>query len=106
MMWPWKYMMRVEGLGEVKALFLASAKDDDEARADMQTTLTSDRRVKVLALYRIICLLDEVDDPEVPHLSTTEQARAGAATYLLTGISGSDKGQIQNLFFQAPSPQE
>jgi len=94
--WPWKYMIRVTGLGEVEALFLVNAHNDDEARRDCRS---SDPRVTVIGLYRIRCLIDQVEDPEVQKLNV-ETAKSGSALYLLTGVPGKPNGTLENLFFE------
>jgi hypothetical protein len=93
-MWHHKYMMRVTGLGAVEALFLPVAADDAEARAHARIGLQSDRRKKIVSLYRIEAL-----DIEGQNLSGT----AFASVYLETGIPDKKSGNIVNNFFEADS---
>jgi len=78
--------------------FLCSARNEEEARKDMQTSIRCNSHIEVRGLYEVICILDEFDDPEVPKLQIDKPLER-PALYLHNGIVGKKKGSITSFFF-------
>jgi hypothetical protein len=83
------YLVRVEGLGAVKALFLYHVRDDDDARERARTWRLRDPRVRVLDLYAFETLDDRPASSE------------DLAMYLHTGVKDKEQGDVHNIFFRA-----
>ncbi len=88
------YMMRVSGLGTAEALFMRHAQNESEARFEMETWLSIDKRVTRSRLFKITCLDKEPAAAFVQEKST--------AVYLLTGLTkvGTKKHLINSFFME------
>jgi hypothetical protein len=97
-----KYIVRVSGLGPVVAMMLDSAHTDETARRDIEIIQSRDPRMRVEALYRVKCLLDELgDDKEYPRLQVVS-GRVDGTSYLLTATEGK---HFRQTFFSIHGPQ-
>ncbi len=81
------YIVRVTGLGPVKALFLPHAQTENEARRHAE--VSNDPRRTNLGIYRI--------------WRVTGPAPTRPGLYLHTGIKRKAKGDVLNRFFLAKS---
>ncbi len=91
-----KFMARVEGLGEVKVLFLHNAADLLGARKDLRKVLQIDKCVTLRDLYHI----REVD------LSAGHGHSKLAELYLHTGIPDKKEKKREYFFFAASGDQD
>jgi hypothetical protein len=90
-MWLSKYMSRVEGLGDVQALFYPHARSEEDARGVRRYAAATDARRRYRELFRI------------EELNIRDEGRGllGPNWYLLTGVP-STKRPV-DMFFVAPS---
>ena len=84
MAWPWRYAIRVEGLDNVGILFLPNAMNDEDARATIALCDKADRRRTTEALYRIECIIDELNDKDSEPLPVV-RGRRTRGLFLHTG---------------------
>jgi hypothetical protein len=81
------YAVAVQGLGEVGILFLPHASNDAEARLEVENCDKLDPRRTSTALYRIECLIDELDDKDSMPL-TVVRGRVNRGLFMQTGTDG------------------
>lgn len=100
MAWPWRYAIRVDGLGDTGILFLPNAGNDVDARSEIEISDRIDRRRHTLALYHIACIIDERTGKDENELDAI-RGRAGRYTYIITGTDRDKK--MRDSFFVAES---
>jgi len=93
-----KFLVRAEGLGEVRALFFYRATTPEEVLQDIQIIRKSfgSKNPDFREVYEI----EEID------LTSVENGRVGLSVYLHTGIPIKKEKDRRNVFFTAESDAE